>query len=120
MGTADDTAMDCAKRQPASNRPLPGALLVAAAMVASAMALLPGALLQPRVVLAQSNLLESVRRDPARAKRLCRELRQLNQQGISYTSQQALRQIASQENLSLMDAEVLTTYVVGLHCPDVR
>lgn len=124
MGTADDTAMDCAKRQPASNRPLPGALpgalLVAAAMVASAMALLPGALLQPRAVLAQSNLLESVRRDPARAKRLCRELRQLNQQGISYTSQQALRQIASQENLSLMDAEVLTTYVVGLHCPDVR
>lgn len=69
---------------------------------------------------AQSNLLESVRRDPARAKRLCLELRQLNQQGISYTSKQAIRQIASQENLSMMDAEVLTTYVVGLHCPDVR
>jgi heme exporter protein D len=112
--------MDCAKRRPASSQGLPGALLVSAAMVATAMALLPGAPLQPHPVLAQSNLLESVRRDPARAKRLCRELRQLNQQGISYTSKQALRQIASQENLSLMDAEVLTTYVVGLHCPDVR
>jgi heme exporter protein D len=120
MGTADHTAMDCANRRPASSQHPPGALLVAAAMVATAMALLPGALLQPHPVLAQSNLLESVRRDPARAKRLCRELRQLNQQGISYTSKQALRQIASQENLSLMDAEVLTTYVVGLHCPDVR
>ncbi len=113
--------MDCAKRHPASRRPCARALLVAAAMgAATALTTLPGAPLHPRAALAQSNLLESVRRDPSRAKRLCRELRQLNQQGISYTSKQALRQIASQENLSLMDAEVLTTYVVGLHCPDVR
>jgi hypothetical protein len=28
--------------------------------------------------------------------------------------------VAQQQNLSPMDAEVLTTYVVGLHCPDVR
>jgi hypothetical protein len=69
---------------------------------------------------AQSNLLEAVKRDPARARRLCQQLRELNRQGISYTSKRAVQQIASQDNLSLMDAEVLTTYVVGLHCPDVR
>jgi hypothetical protein len=85
-----------------------------------AVAALPGTPILTPPAQAQSNLLESVRRDPARAKRLCRELRQMNQQGISYTSKQATRQIASQENLSLMDAEVLTTYVVGLYCPDVR
>jgi hypothetical protein len=28
--------------------------------------------------------------------------------------------VARQQNLSPMDAEVLTTYVVGLYCPDVR
>jgi len=95
-------------------------LLLAAMVGASALTALPGGLLHPQPAQAQSNLLESVRRDPSRAKRLCRELRQMNQQGISYTSKQAIRQIASQENLSLMDAEVLTTYVVGLHCPDVR
>ena len=90
-------------------------LMLVASMGASVLLALPGGLLDPGDALAQSNLLESVRRDPARAKRLCRELRQMNQQGISYTSKQAIRQIASQENLSLMDAEVLTTYVVGLH-----
>jgi ABC-type transporter MlaC component len=98
---------------PHTRLPLPPSRLLLATLLAlSSLVALPGQ--------AQSNLLESVRRDPSRAQRLCRELRQLNQQGISYTSKQALRQIASQENLSLMDAEVLTTYVVGLHCPDVR
>jgi ABC-type transporter MlaC component len=70
--------------------------------------------------LAQSNLLESVKRNPAQARKLCNQLRAFNQQGLSYTSKKALQQIASQQNLSVMDAEVLTTYVVGLHCPDVR
>jgi ABC-type transporter MlaC component len=98
---------------PHTRLPLPTSRLLLATLLAlSSLVALPGQ--------AQSNLLESVRQDPSRAQRLCRELRQLNQQGISYTSKQALRQIASQENLSLMDAEVLTTYVVGLHCPDVR
>jgi len=69
---------------------------------------------------AQSQLLESVKQNPARAQALCTQLRSFNAQGLSATSQQAVAQIARQENLSPMDAEVLTTYVVGLHCPDVR
>ena len=80
----------------------------------SALAIPPGA------VQAQSALLESVKQNPARAKALCSQLRDFNAQGLSATSPTVVSQIARQENLSPMDAEVLTTYVIGLHCPDVR
>ncbi|MFO8238647.1 MAG: hypothetical protein R6U00_10470 [Prochlorococcaceae cyanobacterium] len=96
-----------------------GAIAGAIASLALLTAALPGAeLVAP--ARAQSSLLESVRRNPARAKALCNQLREMNKQGISYTSKQATRTIAAQEGLSVMDAEVLTTYVVGMHCPDVR
>jgi hypothetical protein len=88
------------------------------AAVLTAAALHP--VLVPAAGQAQSSLLESVRKNPARAKAICGQLRAMNQQGVSYTSRQATRTIAEQEGLSLVDAEVLTTYVVGLHCPDVR
>ena len=69
---------------------------------------------------AQSQLLESVKQNPALAKQLCAELRQMNASGIASTSNQATSTIAQQRQLSLTDAEVLTTYVVGIYCPDVR
>ena len=70
--------------------------------------------------LANSPLLESVKNNPQRAKTLCAELKALNAQGLSYTSPQAVAQIAARQGLSNTDAEILSTYVVGLHCPDVR
>ena len=70
--------------------------------------------------LANSPLLESVKNNPQRAKALCAELKALNAQGLSYTSPQAVAQIAARQGLSNTDAEILSTYVVGLHCPDVR
>jgi hypothetical protein len=85
-------------------------------ILASLLALLA----QAPLALAQSAILESVRQNPEQAKALCQQLRQLNAQGVSSTSQEAVRMVAQQQNLSMMDAEVLTTYVVGLHCPDVR
>lgn len=69
---------------------------------------------------AQSALLESVKQNPAKAKALCSQLRNFNTQGLASTSPTVVTTIARQENLSPMDAEVLTTYVIGLHCPDVR
>lgn len=69
---------------------------------------------------AQSALLDSVKANPGRAKDLCAQLRQLNAQGVASNSPQAVSMVAREQNLSPMDAEVLTTYVVGLHCPDVR
>ncbi|MFU8885777.1 MAG: hypothetical protein ACNA8O_10010 [Cyanobacteriota bacterium] len=108
---------------PTGRRRLPSPLLLGPLLLAGLTALGSATVLlglAPPPAQAQSSLLDAVKRDPSRAKQLCQQLRQLNQQGISYTSKQATRQIASQENLSVMDAEVLTTYVVGLHCPDVR
>lgn len=70
--------------------------------------------------LAQSALLDSVRNNPAKARALCAQLKQLNAQGISSTSPQAVALVATEHNLSPVDAEVLSTYVVGLYCPDVR
>ncbi|MBM5806818.1 MAG: hypothetical protein FJ056_03870 [Cyanobacteria bacterium M_surface_10_m2_179] len=69
---------------------------------------------------ANSPLLESVKNNPQRAKTLCAQLKELNAQGISYTAPQAVAQIASQQGLSSTDAEIVSTYVVGLYCPDVR
>ena len=70
--------------------------------------------------LANSPLLDTVKRNPQRARDLCAELKTLNSQGLSYTSPQAVTQVASRQGLSNTDAEILSTYVVGLYCPDVR
>jgi hypothetical protein len=70
--------------------------------------------------LAASPLLESVKQNPQLAKSLCNELRQLNSQGVRSTSPQAIDMVAKRQNISPADAEIVTTYVVGLHCPDVR
>ena len=71
------------------------------------------------VVNAQSNLLESVKRNPEEAISLCSEFRSLNSQGISASSKQAIMSIAKKRNLKEIDAEILSMYVRGLHCPDV-
>lgn len=87
-----------------------------------ALALLLGglAILPPQPVRAQSSLLDSVKQNPQRARSLCAELKALNGQGVSYTSPQAVSQVAASQGLSSTDAEILSTYVVGLYCPDVR
>lgn len=92
---------------------LPGVLLGCAILAGLGLGLQPGAL-------AQSQLLEKVKQNPAEAKQICSELRRLNSAEISSTSSQAVNTIAKQNNLSTMDAEVLSTYVVGIYCPDVR
>ncbi len=71
-------------------------------------------------VAAQSQLLESVKQNPGRAKALCGQLQTFNAQGLTATSPPVVAQVARQENLSPMDSEVLITYVIGLYCPDVR
>lgn len=70
-------------------------------------------------VRAQSALLESVKQNPALAQSLCQQFRQLNAQGVSATSKTAIASLASSRGLSPMDAEVLATYVIGLHCSTV-
>jgi hypothetical protein len=68
---------------------------------------------------AQSALLESVKQNPALARSMCEDFKKLNAQGISATSPGAIANLASSRGLSPMDAEVLATYVIGLHCSSV-
>ena len=69
---------------------------------------------------AQSSLLESVKTNPAEAKALCQSFRAMNSNGQSALSSEAINQLANQRNLSVNNAEILATYVIGLHCSDVR
>ena len=69
---------------------------------------------------AASALLESVKQNPELAKQLCGQFKALNAEGKSATSKESVARVAESRGLSPMDAEVLTTYVIGLHCPDVR
>ena len=69
---------------------------------------------------AQSSLLESVKQNPEEAVSLCRQFKDMNNKGISATSQEATKEISKQRNLSAIDAEILSIYVIGLYCPNVR
>ncbi len=71
-------------------------------------------------VCAQSNLLENVKRNPEESRVLCEQFRSLNSKGISASSQEAINSISRQKNLSTTDAEILSIYVIGLHCPEVN
>jgi hypothetical protein len=70
--------------------------------------------------LAASALLETVKQNPALANSLCQRFKQYNAEGKSATSKESISWVASSQGLSPVDAEVLSTYVIGLHCPDVR
>ncbi|WP_244279318.1 hypothetical protein [Synechococcus sp. UW69] len=69
---------------------------------------------------ADSDLLNSVKRNPEKAKAMCRSFRDMNDNGQSAYSKKATREVATSQNLNFQDAEILVTYVVGMHCPDVR
>ncbi len=77
-------------------------------------------LLSPSPVPAASALLETVKQNPALARSLCERFKQYNAEGKSATSKESIAWVASSQSLSPVDAEVLSTYVIGLHCPDVR
>jgi hypothetical protein len=69
---------------------------------------------------ASSALLETVKQNPALAKTLCDQFKQRNAAGQSAVSKESISQVAASQGLNSVDAEVLTTYVIGLYCPDVR
>ena len=67
-----------------------------------------------------SPLLESVKQNKQLAQQLCGDFRKLNAGGQKAHGPTAVRSTASSQGLSTLDAEILTTYVVGMYCPDVR
>jgi len=68
---------------------------------------------------AASPLLDSIKQNPQQARELCSALRGLNTRGYRALSSEGIALVASRQRLSPMDAEIVTTYVVGLYCPDV-
>ena len=76
--------------------------------------------LQTSAVSASSELLKGVKRNPQQAKGMCSDFKTFNENGESAYSKQSIDSIAKSRNLNHDDAEILVTYVVGMHCPNVR
>ena len=73
------------------------------------------------IVLAEdSELLKSVKRNPQEAKSLCTQFRKLNKKGLSVYGRENTSKVADSRQFSITEADVLVTYIVGMHCPDVR
>ena len=70
-------------------------------------------------VYSQSNLLESVKKNPNEAKNLCNKFREFNSKGISASSDKAIKYVSNKKKLSSVNAEIFSIYVIGLHCPDI-
>ena len=67
----------------------------------------------------QSNLLESVRKNPAEALKICNKFREFNSKGISANSDKAINYVSKKNNLTPVNAEIFSIYVIGLHCPEI-
>ena len=69
----------------------------------------------------QTNLLESVKKNPKNAIEICSKFKELNSKGISANSDLAISHVSKKwkTELSPLNAEILSIYVIGLHCPKV-
>ena len=67
----------------------------------------------------QSNLLESVKKNPGEAIKICNKFRELNSKGISASSDKAIEYVSNKKKLTPVNAEIFSIYVIGLHCPDI-
>ena len=70
-------------------------------------------------VYSQSNLLESVKKNPDEAINICNKFRELNAKGISANSDKAIDYVSRRNKLTPVNAEIFSIYVIGLHCPDI-
>ena len=70
-------------------------------------------------VLSQSSLLETVKKNPGDAIKMCNKFKELNSKGISASSDKAIEFVSKKNNLNPINAEILSIYVIGLHCPQV-
>jgi len=70
-------------------------------------------------VFSQSNLLESVKKNPSEAIKMCNKFREFNSKGISASSDKAIEYVSKKNKLTPVNAEIFSIYVIGLHCPDI-
>ena len=70
-------------------------------------------------VFSQSNLLESVKKNPGEAKNICNKFREFNSRGFSASSDKAIEYVSKKNKLTPVNAEIYSIYVIGMHCPDI-
>ena len=70
-------------------------------------------------VFSQSSLLESVKKNPSEALSICKKFREFNSRGISANDDKAINYVSKRNNLTPVNAEIFSIYVIGLHCPDI-
>ena len=70
-------------------------------------------------VFSQSTLLESVKKNPDEAITMCNKFKEFNSKGISANSDKAIEYVSKKNNLTPVNAEIFSIYVIGLHCPDI-
>ena len=70
-------------------------------------------------VFGQSNLLDSVKKNPEEAINICNKFREFNSKGISANSDKAIDYVSKKNKLTPVNAEIFSIYVIGLHCPDI-
>ena len=69
--------------------------------------------------LSQSNLLETVKKNPNEARNLCNKFREFNSKGISASSDKVIEYVSKKTKLTPVNAEIFSIYVIGLNCPDI-
>ena len=70
-------------------------------------------------VFSQSTILESVKKNPDEAINMCNKFKEFNSKGISANSDKAIEYVSKKNNLTPVNAEIFSIYVIGLHCPDI-
>ena len=70
-------------------------------------------------VLSQSNLLETVKKNPNEARNLCNKFRDFNAKGISASSDKVIEYVSTKKKLTPVNAEIFSILVIDLHCPDI-
>jgi len=66
-----------------------------------------------------SDLLDTVKNNPAMVEQLCQQFEDINGNGDSVYSSAGLEQVAASQGIRTSDAEILAIYVAGLSCPGV-
>jgi hypothetical protein len=70
-------------------------------------------------ILSQPNLLERAKNNPSEGSKLCKKFKEYNEENKSATSDTATKFVSKKNNLSLVNAEFYSIYVIGLYCPEI-
>jgi len=70
-------------------------------------------------ILSQPNLLERAKNNPNEGSKLCNKFKEYNAKNESATSDAATKFVSKKNNLSMVNAEFYSIYVIGLYCPEI-